>query len=427
MVKNILLNKYVKQVGLYQAALIASRVVGLLRDMLIVLFLGTTLITDQLFFLFSFTDILMTVLIGGGAIVYVSRQLAVDSSDKEKLKTVHSSILFYFSVSILIIMFEVSTNNFIGNLLFQPLQDNKGLNTSYFIALFSLLFAAPLVGFYGYFLHIEKLYLQPFLNFIFTIVLILLLSTLFLLDNLSPVHAALILLLSTAIRFFIAYMVFKKWSWGITNWFQLHLHSAPKFYRDLFLSGLSAGLLVVLPYLFRAELPLYGEGLYAVATLAFRVSDLVLALLIVPLTLIFIGKVDINSNLKLLGYIATFFILGMIFPTLYFFLQLLGGNSWVELLGTDLELLNNIILSHALMVLSYGLSMLLIQKHYNKTAAVISLAVMLIFLFSKDLELLDLNMYFYLFYSVYVVYIFLALSLLVVGMANRLNFNDLVS
>ncbi len=185
-----------KQLGLYQATLLVSRLTGILRDLLIIFVVGAGTLTDQIFFIFSFPDIFMSILVGGGAVLFLSDQYDDKKSDNNVHSVAVSAALFYLFVAVLFIGFEYIFNSPVGKHLYIDISTNANLNAAYLISIVALLFSLPMVAPNSIFLFKEKLFLQPLMNIVFTIVIISLILAAYYMETLSTTLAAVIIIVA---------------------------------------------------------------------------------------------------------------------------------------------------------------------------------------------------------------------------------------
>lgn len=274
------MRKVLPQLGAYQLALVASRSMGFVRDLAIFAVIGATALADQFFFLIGVVDLTMTLMAGNGAVIYLSRRFTEIGGNREYSQMFTSSLLLYLFLALLLLVIEVTLAYPVGQLLFVAFQQDSAIQRAYELVLVGLIFTLPIVGPNAVFLYREKMYVTPLLNVVFTIIL---LATIFAVySEITLYRLAMAIIAASIVRFIVALLVAQNLSSGNLLGWPGSVNAL--FYLRLLSSGVGLGLLVLLPFMFRAELPEFGDGLYAGVAVLFKFVDLYTALLVVPIT-----------------------------------------------------------------------------------------------------------------------------------------------
>lgn len=290
MVKKVLLKSLFKSVGAYQLVLLSSRGLGFFRDFLILLVLGASALSDDVFFLIGFADLVTTIVAGGGAVLYLSLQMNTEPSENY-----YSGLIFYIVIGLCFVAFEILSSSFVGSFLYKPLAHASQTNEAYRITLLGIVFTFPLVCSYAVFLNINKIYLQPSINLVFTLFVIFVLLFFYISSSFDLVLFANLLFVAVAIRFVFAIALSKKFiSLRVAHF---RLRRSWKFYFDMLISGLSVGILISVPFVFRGHLPEFGSGIYSTSAFVFKLNDMVLALLFIPLISLLLNRFELTTKL----------------------------------------------------------------------------------------------------------------------------------
>lgn len=113
--------KIFNQILAYQFIIILSRAIGFLRDFLIIFFVGLGALSDQVFFLLSYADVLMTLFLGGGSALFVSLAMAKHSGSSDSLG---SGVVFYLLLGVALMGIEIASGASFGDTLFSGLKTN---------------------------------------------------------------------------------------------------------------------------------------------------------------------------------------------------------------------------------------------------------------------------------------------------------------
>jgi len=338
--------------------------------------------------------------------------------------TYMSAVFFYAMFAILFVIFELMTSASFGSFLYSPLSSSQSTQTGYYISIVGIVFTFPLVASYAVFLNQDKIYLQPVINVVYTAIVIVILAYFYFSDDFEISRFALLLLIATAARFWVAtFLVRRITSEGI---FQLKFHENYKFYTEMLFSGLAVGLLVAVPFVFRGFLPLFGDGVYSTSALVFKVNDMVLALILVPVSSIVLNKYDVTIKwiFALLALatilpavlISSYFLILLVFPAVQPTLIAHGYNTAVIELSFWTFLVT---------CLSYVLGMIQIKLGNRILLLLFSLLLMVsVRLPSFSLEDHDLGSYFYNMYASYTVFIILSLGYIAITMAKLIKVNN---
>lgn len=384
----------VNQLLVYQGAMLLSRGVGFLRDFLIIFFVGVGALSDQIFFLLTYSDVLMTLFLGGGAAIFVSIAMAKHESSNDVLG---SALVFYLLLGFVLIIVEVLSQGGFGENLFTGLRDNAELQSDYFMSLIMLCFILPTGLFNGVFLFYEKLYLQPLMNLIFSIIVVLGLIGLFSAAKITTKTLVLLLIFSACVRFFVSFLVCSYLH--KINWRQVGFIAVPSFYRNLFVSGLSVGFIFIIPYLFRGGLPRYVEGGFALASVAFKVNDLVIALFIIPIASLLIKRKALSFSL---GLVFAFF--GVLILSLFVFFVMDYIPAVYNLEPDRFDVIRFSILSGVLIAPSVFVTLYFVNIDRASVSFVMGALVLIAILFFGD-SFQSLSCYYYYLYSLFFIFI----------------------
>lgn len=280
---------FVAKLGLYQSVVLVSRGLGLLRDALILVLLGATVLADDVYFLLGFVDLITMTIAGGGAVLFLSIQYKNNES-----QSYYSAIIFYLIIALLFVTFEFFTSGFIGGFIYLPLRSSEAALSGYYIILTGLLFTLPLVASYGCFLRTEQLYLQPLMNIIYSAFAIVALIFFYANENFDIIYFTLFLLFGTILRLFFASVLAYKSNLDLK--FRKVLRKDLSFYFKLLTSGLAIGLIFAIPFIFRGGLPLFGEGVYSTSSFTFKINDLLVTLLLIPVTSMLLSSYELRGR-----------------------------------------------------------------------------------------------------------------------------------
>lgn len=385
----------VNQLLIYQGTMVLSRGVGFLRDFLIIFFVGLGTLSDQLFFLLTYSDVLMTLFLGGGSAIFVSIAMAKHESSNDVLG---SALVFYLFLGLALMIVEVLSQGVFGENLFSGLRDNTELQSDYFTSLIILCFILPTGLFNGVFLFYEKLYLQPLMNLIFsTIVVLGLIGLFFIVAKITTKTLALLLVFAACVRFFVSFLVCSFLH--KINWRQLGFISVPSFYKNLFVSGLSVGFIFIIPYLFRGGLPRYVEGGFALASMAFKVNDLMITLFIIPVVSLLIKRGTLSFGP---GLVLTFF--GVLVSSLFAFFVMNYIPAIYSLEPEKFDVIRFSILSGILIAPSVFVTLYFVNISRASVSFVVGALVLIAILFFGD-NFQSLSCYYYYLYSLFFIFI----------------------
>lgn len=401
------------QLGRYQAAMLTSRIIGFGRDSAILLFFGATAFSDVTFFLLGFLDLVNAVLVGGGTSLFVVTKL----NDRHVVfeKIISSVFFFYFLLALTILCFEIILGPFLGKLLFSKFNELHNFKLPYYISISALCLSLPLISFFSIYIYIEKLYLQPLVNSLYTFVVCLGLYLIFFLENESFFLLSFVILVASVIRLLVC-------AFSIDNFFRFSclrftISKDPHFYKELFFSGISIGVLLALPFLFRAHLPSFGDGLYSKVAFMFKIGDLVQGMFVLPITLMLLKNNSLSNGKKIKILLSLYVVL---FLSLLVLIQLINPtlslvNSFFEMNAViEMELLSNVIYSFLFSVLAYVLSMFLVQQGLVKVVTLAAFFSCTVFLtFQNFVNYVDLNTYFTLLYFTYALYLLVGILLMI--------------
>jgi peptidoglycan biosynthesis protein MviN/MurJ (putative lipid II flippase) len=386
------LNSLLKRLGSYQLTLAISRGLGLLRDILIVYFIGASLLSDHIFFLLTFSDVLMTLLIGGGVNLYIAEQLKY--RDVSQSSVIISSLLFFSLFSLILVTLENMFSAPVGSLLFVRLDRHAELASAYSISFYILLLSMPVAVFNGYFLFKDSLHYQPLTNVFFSLVTLsgLLFFFLFELNQLS--YIAGLLLLAGMVRLMFAFFISRyKLQLRFSN---VRLISDIKFYKQLFYSGLSVGIVFFLPYLFRGRLPEFGDGFYTLSALVFKFNDLFIAFLLIPVvTFCLRDKKNCSSSDYLSGLLRLFVVSVLL-------VLMMTGLAYLisEYVGFETDDMVIMLLSLCLLIFvgaAFYSTMYFVKIKSSSFSSGLGLVGLFVFLAFRNL-FVDIFYYFYFFY-----------------------------
>jgi hypothetical protein len=382
------------QILAYQFIIILSRAVGFLRDYLIILFVGLGALSDQVFFLLSYADVLMTLFLGGGSALFVSLAMAKHSGSSD---TLGSGVVFYLLLGIALVGIEISSGASFGDTLFSGLKSNSDFQADYFISLIMLCFVLPTGIFNGVFLFYDKLYLQPLMNLFFSILIVLGLIGLFNVTVITTQSVVIVLVFAACVRFFVS--LFVSLHLHRINWKLLGFVNEISFYKNLFVSGLSVGLIFIIPFVFRGELPRYVDGGYALAAVAFKVSDLIVALLIIPIASLLLKRNALPFGFGLLATFFTALVTSLLacwaiehIPAIY--------NLKVE----EFDIVRFSLLSGIVTMPSVFVTLYFVNISRSNVSVVAGFLVLLAVLFLGD-RFQQLSFYYYYLYAMFVIFI----------------------
>ncbi len=289
-----------KELGFYQIAIIVSRCLGLFRDVLVISVFGLSAQADKVFFLFSFGDLVMSVAAGGGVAVYLRKYIESSTTNEA---VVLSGVLFYAAFAVSIILFEVLSNNMIGNFFFPILARSADIHLSYTLVLFSLVFGLSVAPMYTVFYRDKKLYLIPVANIIYSTVLVVGCLLLYLSDEMSMIIAGKTVILAALCRIL---FVYKKTTLKKEKGLLVFKVS---FYRDMLLSGGALGLLLVVSYYIRSSVAGCEDGTYSSLGIGFKIVDAVIALAVIPLVMMAIRSGGLINRIAFTSIVASIAIL----------------------------------------------------------------------------------------------------------------------
>ncbi len=181
------------------------------------------------------------------------------------------------------------------------------------------------------------------------------------------------------------------------------------FYKSLLLSGLSIGVLVLLPFIFRAKLPEFGEGLYASSVIYFKFNDLTLAFLVIPITTLLLKKQHQDYSVsKLLFVVLLFSVLIAVFVSVcaYMVAQL---NINIPILSASPMLAVYVAICLVFSSAAYIVSMSLVKQKQHKLSAIAAALSLYYLLYKQGKGDSDLEAYFYVLYMSYFIYMIVAL------------------
>lgn len=377
MVETFSLSSMLKAIGVYQVVILISRGIGFARDALVLLVLGATVVADNVFFLVGFADFLMVMIAGGGAALYLSLQL-----EREVSKAYFSAMIFYFLLAVVFVIFEFATSAAFGSLLYSPLSVNQSVNDAYMISIVGVVFTFPLVASYAIFIKSNKIFLQPLINIVYTLLVVFALLYLYFSDEFILELFALFILIAMLVRFLVATVFVNKITIEKDMFFQVHRDR--RFYFEVLFSGLSVGVLVAVPFVFRGYLPIYGEGVYSTSTLVFKVSDMLIAFILVPVCTVVLNKYDVTfkwfvrlllMSLVLSTLIVVFYyVFLMIFPSVT---SMLADHDY------NIEVVELSVLAVFVTSLSYVLGMIQIKLGNRFLLFIFSLILLILVRFPE--------------------------------------------
>lgn len=401
-----------KTLGTYQIFILMSRALGFLRDALVFAILGATALSDDVFFLLGFTDLMTSIVAGGGAVLFLSLRLKEDFRGAYRATTV-----FYALVAVLFILSEQLTSAAFGTYIYNAIAENAATAEAYRIAVLGLVFTFPLVAAYAVFLQERRIYLQPGINLVYTLMSLLILSFFYFADFFSITLFAGLLLAGAVIRI------------ALATWLALRkrqptpVRGAPRrgarFYLEMFSSGLAIGVLVAAPFVFRGGLPSFGEGFYANAALAFKINDLVLAILIIPVTSLVLSRTAASlKQVLLLAGLAIGVSVSMV-------AVIFVGTTHIPLLqtlltdfGIDLEIARMSILSFCFTSLAYTLAM--VQVRIGSKAVLLALSLGLVWMVRSPMLFTDTGEIPGYFANMYISYtVFIGMSVVVIALSAK--------
>ena len=414
MVEEVPLIPFARSLGLYQLVLLSSRGIGFLRDSMVLITLGATSLSDDVFFLLGFTDLVTLIIAGGGASLYLSLNC------KENFSSVYiPAMLFYLLIGLLFVVFEGGTGNAIGGFLYAPLVTAQATLSAYKILMFGFIFTFPLVVSYGYFLSVGKIHFQPIINMVYTVFSALCLMYFYIVGGFDIKLFASLILLAAFVRFFAA-IIFVKWHIPVLS-FDNFFENKPSFYFEMLTSGLAVGVLVSIPFVFRGYLPNFGEGVYSTSALVFKVNDMILALLIIPISSVVLTKYNLTVKLvvSLVG-LAIIVSLGLV-VLLYMSIEIFPAILvLMEDAGFSFEIIKYSVWSLLFTAVAYVLGVILVKLECQVFMLLISLSLLI---FIRNPLLFDgewgLGSYFSNFYYCYTVFILIAFLFMSYAMSKR--------
>ncbi len=369
------------QLGIYQLTLISSRAIGFARDFFVLLLVGATVLADDTFFLLAFSDVLMAFIAGGGASLYLVSKY---SEKNESLIDSYywSATAFYVFIGIIICLIEILFGQPLGNIFYNDLSNNETLLSAYKVSLFAILLGLPVVSANAVFLYKDKIYLQPVMNILFTLVLMITLSIAFI-KGFDIKYAAVCIIIAALVRYLSAFFISKKninFNKASFKWIKNN-----SFYRELLLAGLGIGFLILIPFVFRSELTQFGEGMYVVATLSFKVNDLIMALLIIPVTALILKNDNITRR-EIKKLILTLLLISLVSVSLEMFLLYINQNylSMVEINDNQLKVIQLSLAYIFCSAMAYIISMVFVRKKLIAIVNISSLIALIYLVIVKD-------------------------------------------
>jgi len=336
----------------------------------------------------------MTLFLGGGSALFVSLAMAKHSGSSD---TLGSGVVFYLLLGIALVGIEISSGASFGDTLFSGLKSNSDFQADYFISLIMLCFVLPTGIFNGVFLFYDKLYLQPLMNLFFSILIVLGLIGLFNVTVITTQSVVIVLVFAACVRFFVS--LFVSLHLHRINWKLLGFVNEISFYKNLFVSGLSVGLIFIIPFVFRGELPRYVDGGYALAAVAFKVSDLIVALLIIPIASLLLKRNALPFGFGLLATFFTALVTSLLacwaiehIPAIY--------NLKVE----EFDIVRFSLLSGIVTMPSVFVTLYFVNISRSNVSVVAGFLVLLAVLFLGD-RFQQLSFYYYYLYAMFVIFI----------------------
>lgn len=407
-----------RALGTYQLAILLSRALGFFRDMLVLAILGATALSDDVFFLLGFTDLAMSIVAGGGAVLYLSLRMKDDF-----FGVYRSAVIFYGIIALLLVAFEIATSAKFGKFIYGPLGYSFTTIVAYKISILGLVVTFPLAASYAVFLHKQKIYLQPSINIIYTIASLLVLLYFYLSHYFSIIVFASLLLGGAALRLLVATCLAMK-----NSKFEMPKSGNSKnitFFIEMLSSGLAIGVLVAVPFVFRGNLPIFGDGIYSTSAFAFKVNDMVFAILILPITSIVLNKslVSIKQVIALCGFsLAVPLILVVILHLSVNYIPQI--SVFLIKLGFKQEVIEFSITAFCFTSLAYTLGM--IQVRIGNKVALLALSVLLVLLVRNPILFIntdELSGYFLNMYTSYMVFIIISTILITIPLIRNRKYS----
>ena len=180
------------------------------------------------------------------------------------------------------------------------------------------------------------------------------------------------------------------------------------FYKEVFLSGLSLGFVIIIPFIFRGGLTQFEDGAFALAGLSFKINDLMVASVLIPL-------ISILSRRKKLQF-RSGFLFSFLLPILMSFIFVSLANflaDYFELDPQKLDVIELSLYSSIFIAPSIFLSMYFVSIAKSKISFTTGLICLLILLKMGN-SFLSLVNYFYFFYCLFLLFIFIHLLYLLI-------------
>ena len=397
------------QLGIYQIILLSSRAIGFARDFFVLLLVGATALADDTFFLLAFSDVVMAFIAGGGAALYL-----VGKYSEKKASPIDSyywsATTLYVVIAMVIIVIEVLFGQPLGNIFYNGLGENESLTSAYKVSLLAILLGLPIVSANAVFLFKDKIYLQPAMNILFTLALIAALSVAFI-KGFDIKYAAYCILVAAFIRYVCALAISKK-NIGL-RLRNISFIKEKAFYKELLLAGLGIGFLILIPFIFRSELTQFGEGIYVVAALSFKVNDLAMALFIIPVTSLILKNSDITSQKikKLIVILLAILIAGVSLEMLLLYINQQYLHI-VEINDMQLDVIQYSLTYIICAAFAYVVSMVFVRKNLMSLVNISSLLALVFLVIAKDMSSYDnIVEYYGILYSTFTIYMLLLVSL----------------
>jgi hypothetical protein len=281
-----------RQLGWYQFFVILSRFAGFMRDFLVIWLIGVGALADRVFFLVGVVDFLMAFVAGSGAAVFLAALLRDDDGNKAE-RVYRSAILAFITVGAVVTALEVGLRAPLGRTLFHGLGAEPDLVGAYLLVIAGLMLSLPMVVSNAIYLHRRCLFLQPAVAMSYTAVLM---AGFFLLYSSAVgfLGVAAIIVVALLVRFVIGNMLAIRLL-PIRRLFGPIIFRFV-FYRQLMVSGIGIGVVALLPFLFRAALPTFGDGYYSATAFLYKFNDLAHALLVIPLVSLYLTGVPLERQ-----------------------------------------------------------------------------------------------------------------------------------
>ena len=255
-----------------------SRLLGLLRDLLVVALFGLSIDSDGILFLLSFADTTTAILAGNAALLFITNAI-----DRRGQSYVVVSMMVLAAAAIALIVIESQFGQTLGRLLFPLEIANSDLTDAYLLVVFSLVSSLPMAALNAVYLQFDKIHYQPLLNLIFTIIVLLGLSLVYLSTTFNVRLFGAVILVASLSRFGIGIFLARRLG---VSFEQRHLLSASTTDFKLLVLGMAGGGIYLFSLVFRGELGSIGPGLYSQVSLLFKVNDFWMALVLTPLALL---------------------------------------------------------------------------------------------------------------------------------------------